>query len=79
MPFLYRFLKGKRVPSHQKVIVSLKENEPLLIKLSQFCIKNDHFQRGKREFLNLRCSAALKKATPIVDKLDPDFQQNQRF
>ena len=79
MSSLYRFLKGKRVPSHQKFIVSLKENEPLLIKLSQFCIKNDHFVEGFMTFLNLTCSAALKKAAPIVDKLGPDFEQNQRF
>ena len=79
MSFLYRFLKGKRVPSHQKCIVSLKENEPLLLNFSQFCIKNDHFVEGFMTFLNLPCSAALKKAAPIVDKLGPDFQQNQRF
>ena len=69
MSFLYRFLKGKRVPSHQKFIVSLKENKPLLIKLSQFCIKNDHFVEGFMNFLNLPCSAALKKAAPCGSKV----------
>ena len=48
--FLKRFLKGKRVPSHQKCIVSLKENERLLTKLSQFCIKNNYFEGGFMNF-----------------------------
>ena len=31
------------------------------------------------QFLNPRCSAALKKAGPIVDKLAPKFRETLKF
>ena len=38
-----------------------------------FCGKNDQITEVLLQFLNPRCSAALKKAGPIVDKLDHKF------
>ena len=39
-----------------------------------FCAKNDQISGGSMQFLKWPCSAALKKADPIVDKLDPKFR-----
>ena len=39
-----------------------------------FCGKNDQITEVLLQFLNSLCSAALKKAGPIVDKLDPKFR-----
>ena len=44
-----------------------------------FCRKNDQITEVLLQFLNPRCSAALKKADPIVDKLDPKFRQILKF
>ena len=38
-----------------------------------FCRKNDQITEVLLQFLNSLCSAALKKAGPIVDKLDHKF------
>ena len=44
-----------------------------------FCRKNDQITDVLLQFLNPRCSAALKKADPIVDKLDREFRQTLKF
>merc|ERR1711965_473881 len=44
-----------------------------------FCIKNVKISGEFMQFLNPRCSAALKKAGPIVDKLAPKFRETLKF
>ena len=60
------------LPCYQAAIINCSETR-LFIKNQQKIKQNENFQRGYMQFLNLACSAALKKADPIVDMPAADF------